>query len=160
LYQREQNYPVETLIIGHYLKDMNMSECSPFQGRNALIVEDEVLIALGLKADLEALGFEVCGLAPNAQQAISIAMNDKPDLVVMDVYLNGARDGIEAARSLRETFGTQVIFVTAYIEDDGIIERIHRQVPEAPVLAKPLYGDRLASAIEQLSVQSQGGRLS
>jgi two-component system, response regulator PdtaR len=135
---------------------MNMGECSPFRRPHALIVEDEVMIALGLQADLEALGFEVSGLAPNAKQAISLAMNDKPDLVVMDIYLNGARDGIEAARSLRETFGTQVIFVTAYTEDDGIMERIHRQVPDAPVLAKPLYGDRLASAIQQLNVQSQG----
>jgi CheY-like chemotaxis protein len=73
----------------------------------------------------------------------------------MDIYLNGARDGIEAARSLRETFGTPVVFITAYTDDDGIMERIHRQVPDAPVLAKPLYGDRLASAIQQLNAQSQ-----
>ena len=143
-----------TLNSGRYPEDMNMTECSPFWRPHALIVEDEVLIALGLKADLEALGFEVSGLAPNARQALSRAINEKPDLVVMDIYLNGARDGIEAARSLRETFGTRVIFVTAYKEDDGILERIHRQVPDAPVLAKPLYGDRLATAIEQLNVQS------
>ena len=100
------------------------------------------MIALGLQADLEALGFEVSGLAANAREAMSLAMNDKPDLVVMDIYLNGARDGIEAARSIRETFGTRIIFVTAYTDDDGIIERIHQQVPDAPVLPKPLYGDR------------------
>jgi two-component system, response regulator PdtaR len=132
---------------------MNMTECSPFRRPHALIVEDEVMIALGLQADLEALGFEVIGLAANARQAISLAIEDKPDLVVMDIYLNGARDGIEAARSIRETFGTQIVFVTAYTDDDGIMERIHKQVPHAPVLAKPLYGDRLANAIEQ--VQSQ-----
>jgi DNA-binding NarL/FixJ family response regulator len=51
------------------------------------------MIALGLQADLEALGFEVSGLAANAREAMSLAMNDKPDLVVMDIYLNGARDG-------------------------------------------------------------------
>ena len=130
-----------------------MSECSPFRRPHALIVEDEVMIALGLQADLEAMGFEVSGLAPNAKQAMSLAMDDKPDLVVMDIYLNGARDGIEAARSLREMFGTPIVFITAYTDDDGIMERIHRQVPGAPVLAKPLYGDRLASAIEQVNVQ-------
>jgi len=132
-----------------------MSECSPFRRPHALIVEDEVMIALGLQAELEGLGFEVCGLAPNAQQAFSLAMNDKPDLVLMDIYLNGARDGIEAARSLREMFGTSIVFITAYTDDDGIMERIHRQVPDAPVLAKPLYGDRLASAIQQLNVCSR-----
>ena len=74
-----------------------MTECSPLRRLLALIVEDEVMIALGLQADLEALGFEVSGLAANATEAMSLAMNDKPDLVVMDIYLNGARDGIEAA---------------------------------------------------------------
>ena len=131
-----------------------MTECSPFRRPHALIVEDEVMIALGLQADLEALGFEVSGLAANASEAMSLAMNDKPDLVVMDIYLNGARDGIEAARSIREIFGTQIIFVTAYTDDDGIIERIHQQVPDAPVLPKPLYGNRLANAIEQLHLRS------
>jgi two-component system, response regulator PdtaR len=131
-----------------------MSECSPFRRPHALIVEDEVMIALGLQADLEALGFEVTGLAANARQAVALAMNDKPDLVVMDIYLNGARDGIEAARSLRETFGTQIVFVTAYTDDDGIMERIQKQVPDAPVLAKPLYGDRLVNAIDQLKPSS------
>jgi response regulator of citrate/malate metabolism len=134
---------------------MNMTECSPSRRPHALIVEDEVMIALGLQAELEALGFHICGLAPNAQQALSLAMNDKPDLVVMDIYLNGARDGIEAARSLREMFGTPIVFITAYTDDDGIMERIHRQVPDAPVLAKPLYGDRLASAIQQLKMRDQ-----
>jgi two-component system, response regulator PdtaR len=130
-----------------------MAECSPFRRPHALIVEDEVMIALGLQADLEALGFEVSGLAANAREAMSLAMNDKPDLVVMDIYLNGARDGIEAARSIREIFGTPIVFVTAYTDDDGIMERIHKQVPDSPVLPKPLYGDRLASAIEQLHLQ-------
>jgi DNA-binding NarL/FixJ family response regulator len=134
---------------------MHMTECSPFRRPHALIVEDEVMIALGLQADLEALGFEVSGLAANAREAMSLAMNDKPDLVVMDIYLNGARDGIEAARSIRETFGTKIVFVTAYTDDDGIIERIHKQVPDAPVLPKPLYGNRLANAIEQLQLRSR-----
>jgi DNA-binding NarL/FixJ family response regulator len=132
-----------------------MNKCSPSRRPRALIVEDEVMIALGLQAEMETMGFEVCGLAPNAKQAISLAMNAKPDLVVMDIYLNGARDGIEAARSLREIFGTPIVFITAYTDDHGIMERIHRQVPNAPVLAKPLYGDRLASAIARLNVQSQ-----
>jgi DNA-binding NarL/FixJ family response regulator len=59
------------------------------------------MIALGFQADLEALGFEVSGLAANAREAISLAMNDKPDLVVMDIYLNGA----VMASKQRDQFG-------------------------------------------------------
>src|SRR6185312_14274344 len=139
--------------------EMNMTECSSLRRPLALIVEDEVMIALGLQADLEALGFEVSGLAANAKEAMSLAMNDTPDLVVMDIYLNGTRDGIEAARSIREAFGTQVVFVTAYADDDGILERIHKQVPDAPVLPKPLYGNRLARAIQQLHLRSSPTQL-
>lgn len=113
----------------------------------ALIVEDEILIALALEAEVKALGFDVCGLAANANQAIAMAMQGEPDLAVMDIYLNGARDGIETARVLRDLCGVRVVFVTAYSDDQGLKERIQKQVPNAPVLTKPLYGHRLADAI-------------
>ena len=117
----------------------------------ALIVEDEILIALALEAEMKDLGFDVCGLAANARQAIAMAMEDEPDLAVMDIYLNGARDGIETARVLRDLCGVQVVFVTAYSDDEGLTERIQQQVPNAPVLTKPLYGNRFADAIGKAS---------
>ena len=117
----------------------------------ALIVEDEILIALALEAEMKDLGFDVCGLAANARQAIAMAMDDEPDLAVLDIYLNGARDGIETARVLRDLCGVQVVFVTAYSDDEGLTERIQQQVPNAPVLTKPLYGHRLADAIAKTS---------
>ena len=68
MYGREQNSAVGALAnYGHYREDINMTECSPFRRPHALIVEDEVMIALGL----EALGFEVSGLAANAREAMS-----------------------------------------------------------------------------------------
>lgn len=96
---------------------------------------------------MKDLGFDVCGLAANANQAIALAMEGEPDIAVMDIYLNGARDGIETARVLRDLCGVRVVFVTAYSNDEGLTERIQKQVPNAPVLAKPLYGHRLADAI-------------
>jgi len=117
----------------------------------ALIVEDEILIALALEAEMKDLGFDVCGLAANARQAIAMAMEDEPDLAVMDIYLNGARDGIETARVLRDLCGVQVVFVTAHSDDEGLTERIQQQVPNAPVLTKPFYGHRLADAIAKTS---------
>ena len=127
-----------------------MTRSSPSRRPHALVVEDEILIALGLEADLNELGFEVCGLAANARDAISLVMEDAPDLAVIDVYLNGARDGIETARMLRELCGVSVVFVTAHSDEDELVERIRRQVPGAPVLTKPLYGHRLADAIAEV----------
>jgi two-component system, response regulator PdtaR len=114
--------------------------------RRALIVEDEFLIALDLETDLSALGFDICDLAANASQARSLAMSNEPDVVLMDVNLEGGREGIEAARWLREVCNTAVVFVTSY-NDDDTVERIHQQVPGAPVLAKPVYRETLADAV-------------
>jgi two-component system, response regulator PdtaR len=118
--------------------------------RSALIVEDEFLIALDLEADLCALGFDVCDLAANARQARSLAMSNEPDVVLMDVNLEGGREGIEAARWLREVCDTAVVFVTSY-NDDDTVERIRQQVPGAPVLAKPVYRETLADAVAEVS---------
>ena len=128
-----------------------MTSSSHSQRPRALVVEDEVLIALSLEADLNELGFDVCGLAANARQAISLAMEDAPDIAVVDIYLNGVRDGIETARMLRELCGVSVVFVTAYSDEEGIAERIQRQVPGAPLLSKPLYGHRLADTIAEMT---------
>jgi len=131
------------------IKTMICSNAS--QRPRALIVEDEIVIALGLEADLSELGFDVRGLAANAKDALSLAMDATPDLAVIDIYLNGARDGIETARMLRELCGVPVVFVTAYSDEEGIVERIERQVPGAPIVNKPLYGHRLADAINEVA---------
>jgi DNA-binding NarL/FixJ family response regulator len=111
-----------------------------------LIVEDEILIALDLQETMSALGYVVCGLAANSKKAVSLAMNHEPDVVLMDVCLEGGREGIETARWIREICGASVVFVTAS-SDEGTVNRIHEQVPGAPVLPKPVYRDRLAEAV-------------
>jgi two-component system, response regulator PdtaR len=73
-------------------------------------------------------------------------MENQPDIVLMDVNLEGGREGIEAARWLREVCDIPVVFVTAYTDPDTV-ERIHEQVPGAPVIAKPLYREYLAKAV-------------
>jgi DNA-binding NarL/FixJ family response regulator len=127
-----------------------MTQSSPAH-RRALIVEDEPLFAMGLAADMQALGFDTCDLAANGQDAFLQAMEDAPDIVLMDVNLEGGREGIEAARWLREVCDIPVVFVAAYTDPDTI-ERIHEQVPDAPVIAKPLYRERLAKGVAEVLV--------
>lgn len=92
------------------------------------------------------LGFDICDLAANGEQASRLAMNNQPDVVLMDINLEGGREGIEVARWLRNVCDAPIVFVTGYTDRDTV-ERIHEQVPNAPVLSKPLYGDRLADAV-------------
>ena len=116
--------------------------------RRALIVEDESLFAMSLAADMKALGFATCDIAANGQDAFLKVMEDQPDIVLMDVNLEGGHEGIEAARWLREVCDIPVVFVTAYTDPDTVA-RIHEQVPGAPVIAKTLYRDRLAKAVKE-----------
>ena len=67
-----------------------MASCAPLR-RRALIVEDEFVIALDLEHAMSALGFEVCGLAPSDRAARSLAMSKDPDIVLMDVCLDGGQ---------------------------------------------------------------------
>ena len=105
-----------------------MAQCSSPRLRRALIVEDELMIALDLEDAMSALGFDICSLASTADTARSIAMDHQPDVVLMDVNLDGGHEGIEAGRWLREVCDVPVVFVTAF-SDEGTIERIHEQVP-------------------------------
>jgi CheY-like chemotaxis protein len=114
--------------------------------RHALIVDDEFLIAFDLESSMRELGFDVCTVASNEKDAIALAKSNRPDVVLMDVYLGGTRAGIETARWLREVCGVPIVFVTAH-NDDGTLERIRTVLPGAPVLSKPVYRERLADAV-------------
>jgi DNA-binding NarL/FixJ family response regulator len=108
------------------------------------------MIALDLEDAMSALGFDVCGLASSDRTARSLAMSKDPDIVLMDVCLEGGREGIEPARWLREVCGASVVFVTA-CGDENTVERIHKRVPGAPILSKLSYRDRLAAAVAEVS---------
>jgi DNA-binding NarL/FixJ family response regulator len=112
----------------------------------ALIVEDEVSLALELEDAMSAMGFYVCGVASTGSRARSLAMSDNPDIVLMDVCLEGGREGIEAARWVREVCQSEVVFVTAYTDEDTL-QRIQQQVPGAAVLPKPVSHNHLAKAV-------------
>ena len=116
--------------------------------RRALIVDDELMVAIGLKADMRALGFDVCDLATNGREAFLFAMSGQP--VLMDVCLAGGREGIEVARWLHEVCEVPIIFVTEYTDCDTL-ERIHRQVPGASVLHKPVSRQGLFDAVAEVS---------
>ena len=123
-----------------------MTQLPSPHGRHALIIEDEFLIALDLEATMFKLGFDVCALAPSARKARSLAMNDPTDVALVDVCLEGGREGIEIARWLREVCEVPIVFVTAQ-NDEDTIDRIHEQVPGAPVLSKPVFRHALAGAV-------------
>lgn len=79
-----------------------------------LVVEDDAIIGMDIEHRVKKLGYDVCGVADTAAEALDIASDKKPDLALMDIRLRGEVDGIEAARMLRDQFAVPVIFITAY----------------------------------------------
>lgn len=110
-----------------------------------LIVEDEFFISLDTKAQLEAMGHTVVGIAVSADQAVMFADRERPDVVLMDIRLIGPRDGIEAAGEICTRFGIGSIFVTAN-SDPGTRHRAQAVQPVA-FLEKPLTQLRLRTAL-------------
>ena len=111
-----------------------------------VIVEDELLVAWHLESLVRDQHHEVCALVPDGEGAIEQTGDLDADLVLMDIRLAGRMDGIEAARRIRESRGTPIIFITAH-GDPATREHIERVMPGAPVLAKPVTSDKLRDAI-------------
>jgi two-component system, response regulator PdtaR len=114
-----------------------------------LIVEDEFFIALDAEEQVRSLGHTVVGTAVSAEQAIQIAGEAQPDVVLMDIRLVGPVDGIAAALEIRSRYGIEAIFVTANT-DPSTLARAESIRPVA-VLQKPLTKERLAPQLARLS---------
>ena len=110
------------------------------QGR-ILIVEDEQIIAADLRNRLQRMGHEVVGLASEGPGAIAMAEELRPDLVLMDVQLEGEMSGSEAGATIEKRTGAQVIFVTAFA---GTLVNLP---PDAQVVGKPFSRAQLDAAI-------------
>ena len=98
--------------------------------RRILIVEDDFLVAGDVEHALEGAGFTVVGVATTAQEAITLARNERPALTIMDVRLNGVRDGIDAAIEIFRDLGIRSIFATAHA-DPRTIARAQAANPAA-----------------------------
>ena len=81
-----------------------------------LIVEDEIIEALGLSTQVEGLGHRICDMVTSGEDAILVARSHRPDLILMDINLRGDMSGIDTAMRLRE-FDIPVIFITSYRDE-------------------------------------------
>lgn len=111
-----------------------------------LVVEDEAIIAADLKEKLEGLGYRVSGVEDTGEGAVEAAGELKPDLVLMDVYLRGEMDGIEAARMIQGRYRIPVVYLTAY-SDDETLSRILESEPYGYLL-KPFSREQLQAEVE------------
>jgi CheY-like chemotaxis protein len=122
----------------------------------ALIIEDEILIAEELRERLSRLGFSVIAAVDSADEGIAIATRERPDLVLMDIRLKGAKDGVQAAEEIHQHVDVPIVYLTAY-SDRQTVDRAKRTEFDGFIL-KPFQRRELQSTIE-IAMQRHASRM-
>lgn len=114
--------------------------------KRILVVEDEMIVAHSICAGLERMNYASVGPAGNAADAIRIALEEKPDLILMDIHLGKQSDGIEAAETILKEHLIPIVYVTAH-SDPHTIDRAKATGPYG-YIHKPFSENEIRSAIE------------
>lgn len=115
-----------------------------------LIIEDEKIVALDLKRRLSKLGYEITGMAANGQKALALISQAPPNIILMDIHIQGNMDGIEVAAILQKTHSIPIIYLTAYSEEQTLIRA--KATKPYGYLLKP-FSDRELNIIIQVSIE-------
>ncbi len=111
-----------------------------------LIVEDEQIVAADIESKLRRMGYDVVAIAASGEEAMLMADQWRPEVVLMDIQLQGKLGGTEAAKAIQRNTGAQIIFVTAYA---AVFLRDPTQMqPPGICLSKPFSQDQLEAALD------------
>ena len=111
-----------------------------------MIVEDEIITALGLSKEFEGLGYTMCALVSSGEDALHHIESERPDVILMDISLRGSPGGIEAARQIHSRFGIPIVFITGYL-DPEIMEQAKATEPLG-YFVKPLDCKKIGQVID------------
>jgi DNA-binding LytR/AlgR family response regulator len=111
-----------------------------------LIVEDEAIVASDIQYSLQKLGFFVTGVAASGELALSMIKSSQPDLILMDIMLQGKLSGLDTAELIMKTYSIPIIFLTAYV-DEVTLSRAKKCQPFGYII-KPFKEIQLQTAIE------------
>lgn len=115
-------------------------------GKSILIVEDERVIAEDIRRTLQALGYQVVAIVSSGEQAVAKTKEFHPNLVLMDIMLEGEMNGMEAGKIIHEEMGIPIIFLTAY-SNDKTLQAATAAEPYGYIL-KPFEDKELYATIE------------
>ena len=115
-------------------------------GERIMVVEDEGITSLMLQNSLKGMGYTVTSAVFSGKEAVRKAEQEKPDLVLMDIVLDGGMDGIEAAGQIHSRFSIPVVYITAY-SDEKILSRIKATEPFGYII-KPIDERELRTIVE------------
>ncbi len=113
-----------------------------------LIVEDERLVAEDIRLSLETMGYEINGTVSTGEEAIAHIKDNQPDLILMDIVLQGKINGIRTAEQVRAQHDIPIVYLTAYADSDTI-EQAKKTEPYGYIL-KPFEDQEVHSTIEMV----------
>ena len=118
----------------------------PAASATVLVVEDVSIVAMLVAAAVQTSGYQVAGLARTGDEAVALATELRPDIILMDIDLGGGTDGIAAAGAIRHATGTPVVFLTSHA-DESTLRRARAAEPHG-YLVKPLEPRQLRPTLE------------
>ncbi len=121
-----------------------------------LIVEDERIVAKEIARLLTDHGYQVTGLASSARTSMESIADSRPDLVLMDIKIEGEQDGIETAKAIHDRYDLPVVYITSYA-DTATIERVKHTAPYG-FITKPVTHRALTAAIDLALHRHQADR--
>jgi len=120
--------------------------------KKVLIVEDETIISFGYRLQLERMGFEVTGTARSSEEAEACLRADRPDLIIMDIYLKGDKNGLELAQEIHAGSPIPILFLTASTKTE-VIEAI-RALKDCYYLSKPINSDSFNEVLQRFMLEN------
>ncbi|NOZ07691.1 MAG: response regulator [FCB group bacterium] len=114
----------------------------------ALIVEDEFISGLLWVTIFEQKGYEICGQVGKGEEAVRIAVSEKPEVILMDIGLAGPMDGIEAANEICKSYRPKLIFMTGYSDKETMQKA--KALRAAAYLTKPISTEQLEAVIDEI----------
>ncbi|MEX0844707.1 MAG: response regulator [Balneolaceae bacterium] len=114
--------------------------------KKILIVEDDMIISLVVENMIKKLGHTLVGKATSGDEAIELAMEHEPDIVLMDIRLKGEMDGIEAIIRIKKQISTEVIYLTG--NSDKVNYERAKATSFVDLISKPFTLGELTRSLE------------
>lgn len=121
-----------------------------------LVVEDENIVAMGIKHKLENMGYTVVDMVSSGENAVSAALKHDPDIILMDIVIKGDMDGIEAAKAIHEYNDVPIIYLTAYADDEMLMRA--RVTQPYGYIIKPFKSTELNANIQMALYKHKNAR--
>jgi two-component system, response regulator PdtaR len=120
-----------------------------------VLVEDEFIIAMVLEKQLQKFGYDLAAKVTNGQDAIEAVKKHQPDLIIMDIKIDGGMDGIDAMNEIRKFSDVPVIYMSGN-SDSGTRERASRTGP-VDYMVKPIPIQELNNSIKKGLAKDKAG---